>query len=288
MTSAWEPVGALLAIACFVQAGLLAAVVITPSLDVHRPSPGEWVARWFAFGVVLVSVQLVTLTQMGVPYSVWAVLVPWAVGWVGLVVWPKGRDRVRMYVAGFARGVQTASAAAWVLTAGVAVLVALMVGRSIVVPVSTWDGWAIWDLKARAFFLQGSLLPLLHQPSYGLAHLHYPPLVPLAGTTMYLFTGHPTTLVQTIGACFYLATLVQVHSALRRLGASSWLAALFSGGMALLPNVLFWSQHFQAEAPLLFYSLALTCWIAEWLRHERPEALRAASLFGAGLALTKV
>jgi len=288
MTSPWELVGASLALACFVQAGLLTTVAIAPESETSHPSPGEWLSRWFATGVVVLCVQLVTFTELSVGYSVWTVLAPWAMGWVGLAAWPEGRRRMRGQLGGLTRGVRAASRAAWTLTACVAVLAAFMLARSLVVPVSTWDGWAIWDLKARAFFLQRSLLPLLHQPSYGLAHLHYPPLVPLAGTTMYLFTGHPTTLVQIVGACFYLAALAQAHAAFRRLGSPPFLAALFTGGMALLPNVLFWSQHYQAEAPLLFYSLALTCWIAEWLRHERRAALHTAALFGAGLALTKV
>lgn len=284
----WEVYATVLALALVVQAGLAVLVLCTGSGDRVWPLQGvaEHLAVGFGVGAVLVACEMVLFTEAGLDYSLGRLLVPWMLAW-GMVGLSAGARRRLIDGLSPCR----LHAPEWptaLLVGGFAILAGFLLLRAAVVPVNTWDGWAIWDLKARAFFWQGSLLPLLHQPSYGLAHLHYPPLYPLAGAFLYFVAGHPTSLVQALSVAFYLATLMVAHAVIRRMGAGAGMAALLTAGLGLAPNVLFWSQHFQAEPALLFYAVALSCWMAEWLRTGRIGALLVAALFAAGLVLTKV
>jgi hypothetical protein len=64
----------------------------------------------------------------------------------------------------------------WALAAMIAIGALTAVARTALIPVD-WDGWAIWQLKARAL-VDGSIRELITDPGFRYSHPNYPLLVP--------------------------------------------------------------------------------------------------------------
>lgn len=92
-----------------------------------------------------------------------------------------------------------------------------------------WDGWAIWQLKARAMS-SGHLKELLTDPRYQYSHQEYPLLVP--SHTWWLSGGHFSARLAQVGGLLFLLDLLALFyfEARERLG-KTWSLA---GGVALL------------------------------------------------------
>ncbi|MBI4576789.1 MAG: hypothetical protein HY722_11045 [Planctomycetes bacterium] len=136
---------------------------------------------------------------------------------------------------------------------------------------AAWDGWAIWDLKARAFLAQGLAAPAwTAAPELAFSHPDYPLGYPLARA---LLGGEPAA--RLLGPCFLLAAgWVVQGSVLRRHGVWAALVA----GLAVTT-----AGSAQGQAPLAMADLPLAAYLAlatAAFREGRP-ALAAAALAAA-------
>ena len=199
----------------------------------------------------------------------------------------KERDGIRFRAASGWTVPTRPTTATIVLLIPVVIVCAAMLFRATFMPVWVWDSWAIWDLKARAFFVDRSVVPFVSDTYYALSHPDYPLLVPLAGTLMYLVSGGPHAAVQVVPVLFYCSTLVVFFSMLRRLGSAQAVAAALTAGLAFLPNLLQWSQHFQSESAFVFYALSYVCYLFMYDRDPRRWYLVVAALTGAFLTQTR-
>ncbi len=113
-----------------------------------------------------------------------------------------------------------------VLLIGVGLLTAA--SRVFLLPLD-WDGWAIWQLKARAM-TSGQLKELLTDPRYQYSHQEYPLLVP--SHTWWLSGSHFSARLAQVGGLLFLLDLFALfyYEARARVG-STWALA---GGAALL------------------------------------------------------
>src|SRR5690606_10733660 len=135
-----------------------------------------------AFGV---SLELFFLDAVGVGVAVspWLVLAPWfaAAGYRLFREQPWKRPRI-----GFKprTGHNLAT-----LGAVVAAAVWLPLERRMPLTSQTWDAWAIWLFKAKAFFLDGRIEPYLERSSEFVGQPGYPLLTPLYSTFLYSLAG---------------------------------------------------------------------------------------------------
>jgi hypothetical protein len=80
-----------------------------------------------------------------------------------------------------------------------------------------WDGYAIWQLKAEAFFLDGTFAILRDPVHFSYAHLDYPLLAPIQTWWVYAhFGGVADGWAQAAGFLFYVDLLVVFWAAARR------------------------------------------------------------------------
>lgn len=210
-------------------------------------------------GVGLVTTEMLIFSMAGLSFSLATLSAPWIAGWTVYLArkvththsWPKQSavDRIGQVLTAL-RSFGLLDAA--MLLALGTVLAALLF-RAAFHPIFEWDGWAIWDLKARAFYYHRSIFPFIQDRYYALSHLDYPVLVPLAGTLLYLTLGKAADLVLLIPAIFYASLLAVFYSNLRRFHANRNLSILLTLGLAFMPSILFWSQHYYAETPLLYF-----------------------------------
>jgi hypothetical protein len=278
---------ATLAALIFLQAGLLLLLFVS---DERAPlSLPESLSSAFGLGVGLMTFQMLLMSLAGISFRVPALLAPWGIGWTMVAFTARGRLR-RVFAVHTIRPPERLTIRQEVVTSA---LLCLLVGLVLLVfyhawlfPVFDWDAWAIWDLKARAFLHDAGIKPFLADGYYGLTHQDYPLLYPLAGTLLYLLLPTPHHIVQFIPATFYVCSLVQYASALRRLGASNLLALALTCGFACLPPVLYLAQHFLSESAFIYYCSTLTIYLFLYLLEGRTSFLLL-SAFAAGF-LTQV
>jgi len=121
-------------------------------------------------------------------------------------------------------------------------------------PVRFWDAISCWSLKAKAFFIDGSILPFYTQHNYDFAHLSYPLMVPLAQTWEYLWMGALNeTLVKTIFALFYISLIFIIYYLFRQSSGKAYsaIAAFILSGLPIIMD------HGYIEYTNLVFSIIL-------------------------------
>ena len=150
-----------------------------------------------------------------------------------------------------------------ILTALVLLGLVTMVARVALLPLD-WDGWAIWQFKAKALAL-GTLREQLTDSAYLYSHPDYPLLLP-THTWWLSAGGFSEKAAQIGGLLFGIDLLILVYYALRQ-------HLTLNGGLAGLLVLLSWplfQKHVSsgfADVPLAAYNLALVLlvWRGRWL-----------------------
>jgi hypothetical protein len=84
-------------------------------------------------------------------------------------------------------------------------------------PVRFWDALSCWSLKAKAFFIDGSILPFFGNHDYVFSHLSYPLYLPLSQTWIYIWTGSSEgSCVKILFPLFYAGLLYIIYYLLRK------------------------------------------------------------------------
>jgi hypothetical protein len=155
-------------------------------------------------------------------------------------------------------------------------------------PLDTYDGWAMWGMKAKGLFLLGGADPGLFA-SRGAAQLHldYPLLIPSLGAVASRAMGsfdprliHLQFLLDGVAAFAAFAALLG-----RR--APGWLTWPSLLALAAAPAVTGQLVTAYADIPLAFLVAAGLVAAAGWVEDGDPRLLGLATLFFAGAVLTK-
>ncbi|MBM3706800.1 MAG: hypothetical protein FJW69_00445 [Actinobacteria bacterium] len=125
---------------------------------------------------------------------------------------------------------------------------------AILFPIRFWDAISCWSLKAKAFFIDGSVIPFYSEHSYNFSHLSYPLYLPLAQTWFYIWFGKiEENLVKIIFALFYLSLIFIFYHLFRkkmdRLSAVSFIFII-----SVLPVIM---DHGYIEYTNLVFSVVL-------------------------------
>ena len=138
----------------------------------------------FGAGVFAISLQMLGYDLIGLPWNRWSLLLPWLVV-IGLRVYRTGARRLLPEVPSLRER--------WAfLSILVVVPIAAWLPYERLMPLTSasWDAWAIWLFKAKAFYLDSGVGGFLaradelvyHQPGY-------PLLFPLYGSFLYVLEG---------------------------------------------------------------------------------------------------
>ena len=244
----------------------------------------ERVAMSFALGAFAISIEMFAFDLAGIGWNRWVVQLPWVV---------LGAARLYQGRGGFAPG-------AWPRPAWRQLLLLVLILAPVavwwpyerVMPLtsSSWDAWAIWLFKAKAFYLDGSVDPFLaraveftdHQPGY-------PLLMPLYGVFLYTLNGGVDDYgFKMVSVCFFLASLGVFHYFARRAGRASP-ALVFTAMLASVPmlNVVAFEFAGYVDTALAFYLLASAGFLHAWWRAGNRLDLAAASVAATAAAWTK-
>ena len=175
-----------------------------------------------------------------------------------------------------------------VLQAAVGLIVVLLLVDAAFRPLSEWDAWAMWTMKAKAIALLGGVdAGVFAGVPYHHLHLDYPLLLPAVEAVGFRFMGAIDTQVIHIQAALLTAALVL---SLPRLLAGrvppvvAWASALL---IVVSPSLISQAGAGLADAPLaVFFAMAAVCgW--RWLTEGRRELLVLTALFAAAVLATK-
>ena len=161
-----------------------------------------------------------------------------------------------------------------------------------------WDGYAIWQLKAKAFFHDGNFNMLKDSVHFEYAHLDYPLLLPLQTWLFYSMAQVDLDwIAQFSTLLFYIDLLVLFYFGVRsRLSpVSAWAGTAL---VATLPLALQHATSGFADVPFAAYLLALTvalangygnrvsCFLLFGLLNTKNEGIMAGGVLLVVLAFT--
>jgi hypothetical protein len=237
----------------------------------------------FASGAFAISLQMFAYDLLGIPWSRLSLLLPWLAAAIFVVV------RRKEHVA-----LPAWSAPAWwqlLLGAGLLIPVVVWLPFERIMPLTSqsWDAWAIWLFKAKAFYLDGGIGPYLDRGGELANHPGYPLLVPLYATFLYVMHGgvadHTAKL---LSPCFLFALWGIFYGVARRF-AEPLTALAFTLMLGTLPmlNIAAFVLAGYADTALAAYMLAAACFLCAWYRDGETRDLAAASTLAAAAAWTK-
>lgn len=238
----------------------------------------------FALGMFSLSVQMFAYSLAGVPWTVASLLLPWAVG-AGVYAWR-------------ARQVLTTPKPVlprppWIgLLVGTALLpLALWLPYERLMPLTSqsWDAWAIWLFKGKAFYLDGGISPFLSRTQEFTTQPGYPLLVPLYVAFLYVLNGGVAEqAAKLLSPCSYLALLGLFYYFARRI-ASNVISAAFTCMLATAPVLALVAFELAgyADTTLSLYLLGAGGFLTLWLLEGRTADLAGASLAATAAAWTK-
>ncbi len=231
---------------------------------------------WMTFGI---SVELFVLDRLGLPGNAWAALVPW----VGAAGWLVARERPRLtFDFGLGAGVAAAATAA-------ALLIWLPYERAMPLTSQSWDAWAIWLFKAKAFFLDGEIGGYLSRTAEFTGQPGYPLLTPLYATWLYGLVGSVDDQgAKLLSPCCFVALLGALWYGINRLGRPL-IAGIAVAACALTPMVagVAFDLAGYADTTLSAYFVAAAGFLVLWRSEKRPTDLIAGSLAATAAAWTK-
>jgi len=273
---------ALLALTLLVLLGIPAALCLDP----HRPGPAL-LGLGFLLGAGIMPLLLLTLSLLGIPWSVPSVAVSGTLLTALLLfVWRKdksSRKRERH------REVPAAGRDAIVARILDAFTALAVLGHGIYASLARpghWDFWSIWGFKGQAFWIhRGVDWNFLKDSANSYAHPDYPPLLPLV-LDFFAFVGGGWTdrWMGLIFTGFGLALLLVCRALFReelRGRAMASLATLALAGAALNPWIGL------AEGPLIAYGGLALLMVRRGLREESSPSFALAGCLLGFAALTK-
>lgn len=236
-------------------------------------------AAW-PLGTALLAWWIWLLDIIGLPWSLWSVGAPLLLG-AGAAGWYAWRRRSvdggqwtvddgQQRTIDAERADRLLPAPRWAWTLAGWALVALLTGgvlvQALLTPLADRDSWTMWGLKGQAFYLDGSIDPVLSMyRGVDAHHSSYPPAQPLAQTWLYLVMGGISErLVKVSFPLWYLAGVILTWWTCRR-----WSSPAVALGWTLLlattPLYLDHATLANADLPLavllLLGGIALAWWV---------------------------
>lgn len=259
--------------------------------------PLPWAGFSFMLGLGAVSLQMFFYSLISIPFNVILISAPWIALGAAMMFLPAFKRT------GFAADTEKTGWAGIVLLIIILSQVLYSFAYSLAMPLSGWDAWFIWFVKARAFFMdKGVSAAFLTDPVYVQDHPEYPLLVPLALSWIYTAIGAAE---ETAGKVIYPLQFIALlsifyYGAAKTSGKKTSL--LFTTLLSITPLVLIHAAGFPvqvdpayaardltgyADLAVSIYFLSAGVFIFRYSREEGPAFAILASLMLAIGAWTK-
>lgn len=232
----------------------------------------------FGLGIGVIAFQMYVYSRIAISWTLPNLLLPWiALG--SIVLWKK-KDVLPVIT------LPKVKRSDVFLLGLIAVLLSFVAFESTLRPVVAWDGWAIWLLKSKIFFLDGGI----RAPIFQYVESSYPILVSLMYTFLYVAIGSvDDRSVLLLSFAFYFMLGIGFFVYLKE--RTSITFALFGTFLLLsTQNILRHGGRFeagQADIVMAFYILICSILLVEFLTKKSFKILILLQLLLGVTALVK-
>ncbi len=190
----------------------------------------EVVPYSFAIGLGFVSIQMFLYSLLKIPWSSFNIIVPW-IFVIAYSIYKTPLDFKFLNV----KNTLNKKNFLWKLFTVLSILLLIFVFfEAILRPLSAWDGWAIWLLKGKMFYLDGYVNPNV----YLMLKDNYAYTINLSVSFIYTLIGYPNDrAVLLVFYCFYLMTGISLYFSIKK-NSSKTIAALFTFLFLSTQNIL--------------------------------------------------
>jgi len=229
----------------------------------------EKIALTYCVGIGLLTLEMAALSLLGIKFSIVSLTVCIAL-LIAAVLWVTHRsDRSRAPLKE-----QPLSRLEKFFILGISFEVLYAFFRTLIMPMESYDGIAIYALKSKIFYLARSI-PHDFFSSFRdiVPHVEYPLLIPLAETAFYTFLGSVNDLLVKIIFPLYYLSLIMVFYSVSRRFISRRQSLLFTFFLATIPQITDFATNGYADLPFAFYCSAAIFYLYLWITQKKDPFL---------------
>jgi len=227
----------------------------------------------FGLGMGLVAFQLFLYSQLKIQWNYETLLFPW----IFLIFYVLYKKAPKIYIKHFNYKVKL-SFTQKCLSILLLIAVAYTAFEAWLRPLSAWDGWAIWLLKAKMFYIDGFVNP----HAYHLLRDSYPYVINLSVTFLYIMLGKvDDRAVLLLFFGFYLMLGICFFNFSKKIFGIT-MSLFFTFLLLSLQNVIRHGGRFEAgyaDLALGYYIFMSSTLLFQYIKSNKPKALILCSIF---------
>jgi hypothetical protein len=219
----------------------------------------------YGLGVGSVALQLYVYSRLSIPWEKPYIVVPWIILFVVTFLSRKAKRN-------FSFKYKKLTKIQFLLLILISASILYVFLETLIRPLAVWDGWAIWLLKSKVFFIDGNIVPSV----LDYVRSDYPLVVSLFGTFIYLLLGHvDDTAVLLAFFAFYLFTGIIFFSVIKEKFGMTY-ALLMTFMLLTLQNLIRHGGRYevgQADLALGYYIFISATLLIDYIRKQEVKIL---------------
>ncbi|MBL7068765.1 MAG: glycosyltransferase family 39 protein [Candidatus Omnitrophica bacterium] len=257
-------------ILCLAVTSIIGWCVLSLILYKERKPLFEEIALSYGLGMGVITLEAMLFWFVNLKPTLFNILLPWIIIFPIIIFIKPKRQGVSLSV----RVRERLHLFDIFLLSGIAIEVFYSFFRALIKPLESYDGIAIYAVRAKVFYEAGGIpQDFFNVITKLFPNSSYPPLLPISESWIYAFMGNfNDLLVKIIFPLYFIAILVVFYFALKELfGRRS--ALIFTFILAAIPQFNKFSSIGYADFILTFYFTAGFLYLFNWMRTRRVRYL---------------
>lgn len=235
----------------------------------------------YGLGMALAGLQLYFYARLDIPWHREFLLIPWVIFLVTVFLNKKNI----FYVS--SQNFLKPSVLQILLLVGICLSGGYVFFEALLRPVTVWDGWAIWLLKSKVFFIDGTIRP----ESLAYVSADYPLLISLLGTFIYIMVGYVNdTIVLLSSFAFYIFLAIAFFATLKKKFGITY-ALFFTFLLVTTQNFVRHGGRMesgQADLPLAYFIFTSSMLLLSYYKNTHWKTLLLTTVFLGITGLIKI
>ncbi len=239
----------------------------------------------FGLGIILLTMEQFFYSILKIEWSIFNIIVPWVALFIANLFLT--RNEVKVLKAVPKEKIRLSLLEKFLISI-IVMEVIYVFFKAFSFPLSDYDGLAIYGIKAKSFYLNGTVFTdMFTEKIFIPAHPDYPLLLPLAESWVYIFLGSLNDyLVKILFPVYYVGLLVIFFSVMLNFFKRRE-AILFTFFVATVSQLRNFGYFCYAEMPLIFYYTASFLYLFMWIKKEKLSFLILSALMAFGALWSK-
>lgn len=235
----------------------------------------------YGLGAGLIAMQLYVYSRLHIPWHLELLGIPWII----LIVWLLFKKK--KYIFGSFPKIPNLGVIDKLLILGIVITLGYVLFEALLRPVTAWDSWATWMLRAKVFFIDQGV----YSNTLNYVQSDYPLLFSLLGTFIYIVLGKVNdTAVLLISFAYYFFLSLTFFAVIKGRYGMRY-ALLFTFLFMTVQNLVRHGGRLEAgmaDLPFGYYTFISTLLFIEYIKSKSSKILFLLSIFLACVTLIKV